>query len=96
MDWKEFFKPALVKIILTFVLFSILVPVLKYQLMCEIAPCGNGLLTTYRYLIDNITDNGRINNYIIGLDYFMLFIGLFFSYIISCLALFGAKKLLNK
>ena len=99
MDWKEFFKPTIVKLILTFSLFGVLVPVLKYPYMCEIPPCGHGLATIYRYLINyinDITNNIRFNNYIVGLDYFMLFIGLFFSYIISCLVLFGAKKLLNK
>ena len=95
MDWKEFFKPTSVKIILTSV-FTLFVPVLEYPYMCTIPPCGNGLLSVYKYLIDNITNNGSINNYIVGINYFMLLIGLFLSYIISCSVLFTAKKPLNK
>lgn len=85
---KNFFRPTVLKVILSLILFVVFVPVLEYPFMCNIPPCGSGLATMFRYFYGGFT--------IHGINFVMLILGVILSYIISCAISSGVRKILHK
>jgi len=92
MDWKEFFKPSIAKVVVTSVLFIISVPFIKYYngLTCEMAPCPNESVGTILQYIYHYARYGiqylRYFNFsaIREINFLVLVAGLILSYLISC------------
>lgn len=88
MHFKQLFKPDIKKIILSLILFLVFVPFINYdtEIRCIQAPCpssGNASIMLYLLLYTN--------SHIYSINFFILFIGIVFSYLISGI-IFGYKK----
>jgi len=81
INWKEFFKPTILKLIITFLYAYFLVPVVSYDngIRCVKAPCPSGWATLFEYSMGKLT-----NEYIFGFSLINLVIGFIVWYLISC------------
>jgi hypothetical protein len=91
MDWKDFLKPVIAKIILFVIIFVAFVPFIEpHEFVCFAAPCPQpgpqSLLAQFLFL----------RNPVVGIYYTNLFAGLMISYLLSCLIVFGANMLKRK
>lgn len=99
INWKEFFKPTLIKTLLTIIIFLISIPFIQSYaemvVMCIIGPCLPQLV--YRgsqSLLQFLLNYDKLLIY--KISYINLITGLILSYIISCLIIFIYNKINKK
>jgi hypothetical protein len=91
MDWKAFFKPTWLKLLLCVVLFVVFVPFIEpHGFVCVRAPCPQpwpqSLVTQFVFL----------RNPIAGIHYLTLVVGAVLAYILACGAVIGSERLRKK
>lgn len=92
MDWKEFFKPTISKIIVFVMIFLFFVPFIDYDngIRCIKAPChSSDTGSVLMYLLFSYKPNMTIFSF----SYICLIAGMIISYLISCAIAFGFNRL---
>ncbi len=95
MNWKEFFKPTLSKMIVLAIIFAVFVPFIHYDtgIRCIQAPCPAGATGS---LLVYVLFSHNLYIYTGGVLYINLIIGLFVSYLVSCILILIVNKLRKK
>jgi len=94
MNWKKFFKPTILKIVVFIVLFLIFVPFIYYDtgVRCFTTPCPAGKLgSVMSYLM--FSPNHFI--YDDGIRSLNIIIGIILSYLASCMVYYLFQKIIH-
>lgn len=93
MSLITFLKPTITKIIVAILILVIFVPFIHYDtgIRCIQAPCpagADGSIAMWLIFSHNF--------YVYSVSYVNLIIGVFLSYLVSCLVIFGIDKIKRK
>ena len=94
MDWKEFFRPTIGKLILFLIILVIFVPFIRYDngIRCFIFPCpADTTGSAAMWMMSRI-----YAGHIYEINYSSLTLGLIISYFASCLIISIFKKTQKK
>ncbi|HLC61645.1 MAG TPA: hypothetical protein VJI52_01360 [Candidatus Nanoarchaeia archaeon] len=94
MDWKEFFRPTIGKLILFLIVLAIFVPFIRYDngIRCFTIPCPADTTGSAAMWLMSLKYAGHIYE----INYSYLILGFIISYFVSCLIVSIFKKINKK